>query len=639
MKIVAWAIVFSIFFIPLASADVMINEVMNKPANSTNYEYSNEWLELYNNGLEDIDLSNATVCGKALVQGYVDESNTTKMANGFVLKPKQFALVTNDYKGTIKGTQIYGKFTIPSNTLSLHIKDNAKICSYGLSNSDSEEILFSYIGTGNYFNYSSVNATSVPEGQTMQKDSSGKIIFCAPTPGTENCISNDSNSNTDSNSPNGPSSTNNSSQKNICTLQIHTDGYLFKSNDNVNFKINVSCTENTKLPPPVYYWVEDFSGVRVSSMLFKRMDCTDDEDYLEGLWVATHVEGQADFTIRANVSEDNCNTVASSKITVKEMVLGSDKPLEKGSKLQITSTYPEKIKLNSNAEVQIHAYRGDSNEGSFIVYIESTKGQKLTNNKKTEIETKYTYGGVTIQLPIPETCIKDNYVAVAEGFEGVSSRKDIVIEGCTPVKEDSSISPTKTSENAIASESIEKAETIVQELPYKFDYPSQIMQNEEFPTIIELSTSNAPAEFKVYSYVYDGEELLSEGLGLNGWKFEKNANEKLVSLGPNTKLEITLKNRLIEGGEKGTHKYKIVVNDAAVIKDIVVVDSVTNEEQNIDSETNSENEQKNVAKDKKGFNLFTGWFLKSEPSSEEKTFDDDHKSLLDKIKEFILNLI
>ena len=80
MKRVA-LLAFLLFLIPIASADIIINEVMPWPEQNDNY---NEWIELHNDGSQDVDLSNYTICGKGLLAGYVDHTNAqTKDSNGF----------------------------------------------------------------------------------------------------------------------------------------------------------------------------------------------------------------------------------------------------------------------------------------------------------------------------------------------------------------------------------------------------------------------------------------------------------------------------------------------------------------------------------------------------------------------------
>ncbi|MFH0936169.1 MAG: lamin tail domain-containing protein, partial [Candidatus Woesearchaeota archaeon] len=55
-----------------AYANLIINEVMYNPSDDENY---NEWIEIYNNGNEEIDLSLWKLCNKNILSGFVDSSD------------------------------------------------------------------------------------------------------------------------------------------------------------------------------------------------------------------------------------------------------------------------------------------------------------------------------------------------------------------------------------------------------------------------------------------------------------------------------------------------------------------------------------------------------------------------------------
>src|SRR3989338_7400534 len=226
MNILAWAAIFAFLFTPLASAEVIISEVMNNPIGD---EERNEWIELYNDGNDPVNISDALLCGKKLGAGYIDNENTPKRTNDMSLGAGQYALITNGYSSSNPGTEVYSEFEVPTTALSLHLSNSVTICS-GLSNDKGKHINFTYRNTTISFIYTNDNANNLPTGQTMQFDDQ-ELEYCDPTPGKENCPSTNSNQNNNSSSPVQTSGSS------TCSLSIETAGELFKAEEDVDFSL------------------------------------------------------------------------------------------------------------------------------------------------------------------------------------------------------------------------------------------------------------------------------------------------------------------------------------------------------------------------------------------------------------------
>ena len=110
---------------------VFINEIMYDPSLSQGSDDFNEWIEIFNNGISSVDLTNATLCGDFLLKGFINHSDGSINQNTtFILEPSKFALITDGGSGT----EVYDNFTVDLNALAFHVLSSS-MCNNGLSNS------------------------------------------------------------------------------------------------------------------------------------------------------------------------------------------------------------------------------------------------------------------------------------------------------------------------------------------------------------------------------------------------------------------------------------------------------------------------------------------------------------------------
>lgn len=106
-------------------ANLKISEVMYNPSEDENY---NEWIEVYNDGNEEIDLNLWRLCNKAILSGFVNNSDSKEYNNeSTILLPSEYGIISDGKSGT----QIYNNLNI--NGKPFHV-DSASLCG-GLSNS------------------------------------------------------------------------------------------------------------------------------------------------------------------------------------------------------------------------------------------------------------------------------------------------------------------------------------------------------------------------------------------------------------------------------------------------------------------------------------------------------------------------
>jgi len=165
-----------------------INEVMYNPSSEQGGNSYSEWVEIYNNGDDDIDLTGWKICNDELLSGYVNNSDKiVHLNNGLVVSKNSYALITDGGSGT----KTYDFFKVDNRSLAL-CTDASSICG-GLSNTPGEELIVKNKENNLIFNVTYNTLLGGDDGKTL-------CLFnntwqeCIPTPGSVNVgLENDEN--------------------------------------------------------------------------------------------------------------------------------------------------------------------------------------------------------------------------------------------------------------------------------------------------------------------------------------------------------------------------------------------------------------------------------------------------------------
>lgn len=168
-----------------------INEIMYDPSNTQGKDEWNEWIELYNPSINDVNVSGWKVCGIILEEGYINRTDGKTYYNGSMIIPSHgYAVITDG--GT--GTEVYDNFNVSSDSIALHVAASS-ICG-GLDNGKDEIILqhannftidfveysHKWGAKGNGYTLERINATGPSNSQENWKES----YNIAGTPGRQN---------------------------------------------------------------------------------------------------------------------------------------------------------------------------------------------------------------------------------------------------------------------------------------------------------------------------------------------------------------------------------------------------------------------------------------------------------------------
>lgn len=160
---------------------LVINEIMSNPAGD---DYGREWIELYNNSEETVDLSSLTIAIKG-----GSPIPVTSVSGGSTLTPREYAIVGSTVGGITKFTQDYPNYT---KTL---FKSSISLVNTGVTSLEIKlggqtvDTLASYTAAKEGDTYSLVDGaftTGLPTpGEENKKDSSGDKEATSTPPGDQ----------------------------------------------------------------------------------------------------------------------------------------------------------------------------------------------------------------------------------------------------------------------------------------------------------------------------------------------------------------------------------------------------------------------------------------------------------------------
>lgn len=507
-----------IIFSKISKANILISEIMPNPIADENL---NEWVEIFNNGTENINV-NGWIIG--------DEKNNDTIEGPFfnkegaILPPFGYAIITSD------ATRVYNNFNVSQQSVRLYVDSNT--IGNGLSNDG--ETIFLYDENKNLIDY--LNYGKLPEGMSFALFNDTFII-------SENTL--------------GYGNLNSNTQcdyeiKFKLTEEVFNDSELFNfsviaekikgdgTNLSVKVIINNLFEEQIKEYTP---WTNDSIHTRLTSSTYK-------PELKEGQFyelIANLSVACTDSNIDNNLNKKiikilGNNPVKESKVEIKSLKdLGSD----------------NEAKFGQVISVEAIIYKGDTNKYSISAWIEDDKGKKVSKNSKVNVFEKFTEYTFTIPVQINPNCNErfknDKYNVVLSGLDSQSTKK-IEISGL-----DNSICNTLTS-----SDKGNNANRV------SFDYkiveiPNVIKNGKKFDIVLRLDNNGDESmQIAAWSYVYRGKK-----------HYSKDDNKKKFILQPHSSDLILLKN-LVENAESGNYKVKVFINknrqktNLEIVNDIVL---------------------------------------------------------------------
>ena len=539
MKFLSFLVVF-IFSMQISNA-IVINEIMADPIAD---ETLNEWLELYNDENKDVNAS-GWIIGD-------DNDNDTIQGGlynneGTIIPAFGYAIITDD------ATRVYNNFNVSNDAVRLYA-DDASIGN-GLGNDG--ETIYIYDNNGNLRDKRTYNKTT--EGLSWAYIN-GSLFKSDPTPGFAN----------------------DESLLSGCDYAVEfiLAKTVFDNSSEFSFKIRASKISGSSTNFTLRAKIEDLNGKLVREYSpFTNETITKQRTSAE--FTPNLEEGRSYFmdsnvTVQCNDTNEN-NNFDARIVTIK------GKPLQEESSIGIENILDlgsdKKAKFGQTVRARLSMYKGNTNKKSVALWIESSKGKKLSKQSNANLEDKYTNYSITIPVQIIPNCNNDfkddDYILKAEGLDAEDEEK-VEIEDLTD-----SLCEVKV---------VQQKEFSTKKFDFEIkDFNEIIYVGRGFNTkIVFDNNNNADIPIKVWSYVYRGSKSYSG---------DREENKKELILGANSLHEIELAN-IVDSAEAGDYKFKVVVNknnqktNNEAIKDIKINNSIgTLKNENIDLKNNPDNKK------------------------------------------------
>ncbi|MEA2036633.1 MAG: lamin tail domain-containing protein [Nanoarchaeota archaeon] len=476
----------------VVSADLFINEVM---ANTQDDTY-NEWVELYNNGSEEINVSNFIIG---------DESGNDTLEGGLydglgaIIPAGGYALITDE------ATRAYNNFDVSDSTIRLYVDDSS--IGNGLKNSG--ETLYLYDYNGNLIHFVIYNETEKGKSFALSNGSwyeanctpgynnNGSIIYVEETIGCD------------------------------WGIEIILNRTIFESRDDFEWQMRALKNYGNATLITGRATIEGLFGNVVktykpwtnSSSTYKKTSSKYSPSLEEGksYIITSYLDVECDDYILSN-------NVDQKTITIK----GSN--LENSSSIEITNIYDlgsdNIAKFGQTIRLRLKVYKGDTNKNVIKAWIED-EDDKISKQSKLNAYDKFTEYEFTLPIQLKPNC----------DFDYEEGEYKIVVNGIDSYTE-SPIEVNDITKNMCETQLVYKSPSETKLYYELVDWPLEIENNKEFEIEFRVvNNDEADHEMEIWSYIYRGSKSYSG---------ERESNLKRFLVKRKDSRKITLKNKIRE---------------------------------------------------------------------------------------------
>ncbi len=490
-----------------AFADIVINEIMADPIAD---ETLNEWVELYNEDSDDVDVKGWVIGDDKdldLIEGGLFNGE------GTIIPGFGYAIITDE------ATRVYNNFNVSQDAIRLYVDDAA----IGNSLSNTGDTVFLYDGNNTLVDKVSYNKTKEDLSWALIN---GSFFISESSPGYANDV-------------------NLALDEEGCDFQIEfiLAADIFENSSSFEFQIRVSKIKGEKTNFTGRAFIRDLFGTLIKE--YKPWTNESITRQRTSAKYTPNLEEGKSYELNANVTMQCEDTNPDNNIHTRLITIKGD-PLPLESSLSIESIQDlgsdKKAKFGQTIRVKVNVYKGDTTKNSIALWIEDKKGNRLSKQSKINIPEKYTNSILTVPIQIKPNCdgkFKDGgHTIIISGLDA-ENEKEIKIEDV-----DSSLCKTiKTEEKKKASSG-----NLVYEL---IEAPGEISVGRKFDVVLRMDNNNEnDIDIKVWSYVYRGSKSYSG---------EREENKKEFVLKGMSSDVVELSN-IVPEAEPGDYKLKVWIN-------------------------------------------------------------------------------
>lgn len=389
--------------IPMIKAEIIITEIMSNPIAD---ETLNEWVELYNNGIEPIDT-------KGWLIGDDKDNDTIEGGlynkEGTIIPSQGYAIITDST------TRVYDNFNISQETIRLYTDDES--IGNGLKNDGEKIWLYNENGLLQEIEYPKTDS-----GKTWSY-SNETWSESEPTPGYGNIPSYD----------NAP--------RTGCDwkVEILTNNTFIEEPE---FEIKITKIYGEKNNLTLNRRIKDLFGNTIKE--YELLEVEDALNYRTYDY-SPNLKSNSAYVIEAEINS-TCDTNLENDQTTETIFVQGEKPKEE-SEIEITQIYDlgsnKKAEWGQTIKIRLKIYKGSTGKTTINAWAENENKEKASKQTSTSIETKYTATELTIPVQLKPNCDKElkdgEYKITAEGLDQRATTK-ININGeakdiCKVIKE------------------------------------------------------------------------------------------------------------------------------------------------------------------------------------------------------------
>jgi hypothetical protein len=390
-------ILLSLFLIiPLVSAEIVINEIMYNPDGPDD---NHEWIEIYNDGSEDVNLT-----GWKFYEGGTNHGLTLKNGS-WILEPNNYAIIADDWDTFLEDWPNFSA-TLFDSTFSLSNSGEALV----LKNSSLDVV-------ENITYNSSWGADG--DGDTLQLINNS---WCAgdPTPGEPNYC------------PPPPYF--------ILNFPSHvmTDGTVFLVEAKIFgfedglYDIKIDIKDEYGNRTGRIYDINDKEWQSSMYYVYNASLVEDDiGNYVAYMKIDPDKEHIGTATIQGRMRLSGTSSYTDSDLYVFNVVDNIFFSEETNSSLQILDS-PSSAEFGEIVKVKINVYRGDTNKYAVYTYIEEQDGTDVSEESTMHFKSKFTNYTLTIPIQLKFNCNEyydsDDYIIIVEGL-GLKAEGEIELSG------------------------------------------------------------------------------------------------------------------------------------------------------------------------------------------------------------------
>ncbi len=379
------------------SQAVIINEVLYNPNDLQGGDTNGEWIELYNQNNETINLTGWILKDKG-------SSNTTL---NIAIKPFSFLIIADN---------------VPNFLEKWNCSCQIQKGNLGLSNSGDEIWLWNLISLEDYLNYSDI----AEERESIQLINNF-FIAKEPTP----CLSNYQEQNQS-----------NETYKPLISVDFPAEVYNNKTNFTINlnlinftygfYDLKIDIKNNTKYLNRFWTidgwsdknsWIENFTYTNNSNLSIEIISIIDSDDFFIGNATVQIKIRNSTTTFESNLSNVTIlNGTIGENNNSHETNNQTNEENDPDSSIRIKDS-PDKAKFGSTIEIEAKIYKGDTGKYAIYSYVQDENEKLVSDKIAYHVRTKFKEYVPTFEITLDCLNKSGNYEIIVEGLGEKDSEK------------------------------------------------------------------------------------------------------------------------------------------------------------------------------------------------------------------------